>query len=343
MVPDDLGQPIGAERSRAFARLRISSLPTRLVAVVFAAAIASVLADGAIDAVFSPELETTRSAFGINLGIVLACGALALAGAIAIVQPLRALSEMADRIARGETDLEVAELSNRDEVGVCARALRELLVRARRNQLELQRKQEQIERVNAELTRTRDDLARTQELLDQVASSDGLTRLPNHRYFQDRLRIEAKRADRSREALALLLIDLDDFKSLNDRFGHAAGDEVLRRVATILGHEARETDLLARYGGDQFALLAPRTDAKTAAVLAERMRQAIGETHFHGLAPQAQEALAITASVGIALYRSDVARFGNEAHRALQQAKREGKDHTVLFPFPGLVAHREAH
>src|SRR5262249_29173784 len=152
------------------------------------------------------------------------------------------------------------------------------------------------------------------------------------RYFQDRLRLEAKRADRSREPLALLLIDIDNFKWLNDRHGHAAGDEVLRRVATILNHTARETDLVARYGGEEFALLAPRTDPKGAALLAERVRQAVADMPFHGLDVSATEGIRVPPSVGVAVYCSDLKRFFDEADRALYQAKREGKDCVVLFP-----------
>ena len=144
-------------------------------------------------------------------------------------------------------------MPGQDEIGVLSRALREMVDRLRRNQVELQRKQDQIERANGELTRANEDLHRSNEILEQLSFTDGLTHLHNHRYFQDRLRLEAKRADRSREPLALLLIDIDNFKWLNDRHGHAVGDEVLRRVATILNQAARETDLVARYGGEEFA------------------------------------------------------------------------------------------
>ena len=136
---------------------------------------------------------------------------------------------------------------------------------------------------------------------------------------------------RTHSPLSAIVIDLDHFKALNDRHGHAAGDEVLRRVATILNHAARETDLVARYGGEEFAVLAPRTDAKGAQLLAERMRQAFGDTHFHGLGPDAPDGVSVTISVGIALYGGDSKRFFNEADRALYQAKREGRDCVVMY------------
>ncbi len=107
---------------------------------------------------------------------------------------------------------------------------------------------------------------------------------------------------------------------------------MLRRVATILNHTARETDLVARYGGEEFAVLAPRTDAKGATQLAERVRQAVAENSFHGLVPDAENRITVTTSIGVSVYGSDIKRFFDEADRALYQAKREGKDCVVLFP-----------
>ena len=282
------------------------------------------------DAAFAPAVGAMGEALSINLAIVLGFALIALSIARSIVRPIRALSDSAGRIAQGETDIEIAEVPGHDEIGVLSRALREMVDRLRRHQVELQRKQEQIERANSDLTRANEELHRSNEILEQLSFTDGLTHLHNHRYFQDRMRLEAKRSDRSREPLALLLIDIDHFKALNDRHGHAAGDEVLRRVATILNHAARETDLVARYGGEEFAVLAPRTDAKGAQLLAERMRQAISEALFHGLDAEASSAVSVTASVGVTAYRGDLKRFFNEADRALYQAKREGRDCVVL-------------
>jgi diguanylate cyclase (GGDEF)-like protein len=283
------------------------------------------------DVAFAPAVGATGQVLAINLGIVILFAGIALAIARSIVQPIRALSDSASRIAQGETEIEIAELPGQDEIAVLSRALREMVGRLSRNQVELQRKQDQIERANADLTRANEELHRSNEILEQLSFTDGLTHLHNHRYFQDRMRVETKRCDRSREPLALLLIDIDHFKALNDRHGHAAGDEVLRRVATILNHAARETDLVARYGGEEFAVLATRTDARGAQLLGERMRQAIAETLFHGLDGADPAGVAITASVGVSAYQGDLKRFFNEADRALYQAKREGRDCVVLF------------
>jgi two-component system cell cycle response regulator len=283
------------------------------------------------DVAFAPALGAMREVLPINLAIVLTFALIALAIARSIVRPIRALSDSAGRIASGETDIEIAEVPGEDEIGVLSRALREMVDRLRRHQIELQRKQEQIERANTDLTRANEELHRSNEILEQLSFTDGLTHLHNHRYFQDRMRLEAKRSDRSREPLALLLIDIDLFKALNDHHGHAAGDEVLRRVATILSQAARETDLVARYGGEEFAVLAPRTDARGAQMLGERMRQAIADTQLHGLDPEGASPISVTVSVGISTYRGDLKRFFNETDRALYQAKREGRDCVVLY------------
>jgi len=108
--------------------------------------------------------------------------------------------------------------------------------------------------------------------LARLATTDPLTSLYNPRAFHDHLRKELSRLARYREPLSLLLMDLDGLKRVNDQFGHEAGDAALRSVARAIGSGLREIDLGARIGGDEFAVLAPRTDAKAAVALAERLR-----------------------------------------------------------------------
>jgi diguanylate cyclase (GGDEF)-like protein len=283
------------------------------------------------DVAFAPVVSATGQVLAINLGIVVAFGLLALAIARSITKPVRLLSDAAHRIAQGETDVEIPRVEGQDEIGVLSRALHGMVDRLRRNQVELERKQDQIERANANLTRVNEDLHRNNEVLEQLSFTDGLTQLHNHRYFQDRLRVEAKRCDRSNESLALLLIDIDDFKRLNDRNGHAAGDEVLRRVATILNDSVREIDLPARYGGEEFAVLAPRTSEKGALAIAEKLRASVSQAAFPGAEASASQKVQVTVSIGVSLYGGDVKRFFNEADRALYRAKAEGKDCVVFY------------
>jgi diguanylate cyclase (GGDEF)-like protein len=201
-----------------------------------------------------------------------------------------------------------------------------MVQRLQDNRVELERKQAQIERANAELRRTNDELLRSNEMLEQLSMTDGLTRLHNHRFFQDRLVLEIRRSDRSGEPLSLILVDIDDFKSLNDRYGHAVGDEVLRRVAQVINNTVRGIDLPARYGGEEFAVLAPSTPRLGALELAEKLRMAVRSSRFSGEGIDAEEALSVTVSIGVAVYAGDPKRFFNDADRALYSAKEAGKD-----------------
>ncbi|MGH0029704.1 MAG: sensor domain-containing diguanylate cyclase [Myxococcota bacterium] len=260
------------------------------------------------DVAFAPVVSVQQRIVAINLSIVVACVLLAFLIGRSIVQPIHALSESARRIADGETDVALPAAEGHDEIAILSAALSEMI----------QRQQTANE-----------DLRRSNEMLEQLSLTDDLTKLHNHRYFQDRLGVETRRANRSGDELALLLVDIDDFKALNDRYGHAVGDEVLRQVAEVLNVSVRETDLPARYGGEEFAVLAPRTGVEGAMTLAEKLRGAIAESAFRPDGVD-DEALQVTVSIGVALYDGDEKRFFNAADRALYQAKANGKDCAVF-------------
>jgi diguanylate cyclase (GGDEF)-like protein len=290
----------------------------------------SLVVEESYDVAFAPVVAVYRRVLGINVAIVLVFGAIAFAIARSIVRPIRALSSGAHRIAQGETNVEIPTIRSRDEVGVLSRALHAMLARLQRNREELERKQAQIESANDELRQANEELQRSNEMLEQLSFTDGLTQLHNHRFFQDRLQLELKRCDRSGESLALVLLDIDDFKKLNDRYGHALGDEVLRRVAHAINNQVRETDLPARYGGEEFAVLAPATPREGAVALAEKLRLAVRSTRFRAAQEAVPVDLSVTASVGVALYAGDRADFFNAADRALYEAKASGKDCVIV-------------
>ncbi|MGI9184714.1 MAG: EAL domain-containing protein [Solirubrobacteraceae bacterium] len=133
--------------------------------------------------------------------------------------------------------------------------------------------------------------------LRELAARDPLTEVGNYRTLHERLDYELVRHERDTNQLAVLLIDLDRFKQVNERRGHAAGDDVLRRVALTLREAVRSQDTVARQGGDEFAILAPDTDAEGAAMLATRIRDRLGRVQFAGDS--------IGATIGWAIYPSD--------------------------------------
>jgi diguanylate cyclase (GGDEF)-like protein len=166
-------------------------------------------------------------------------------------------------------------------------------------------------------------LRRTQ---DSVVT-DELTRLHNYRYFQEQIRTEVRRAEREDTSLALLMLDIDDFKGFNDSRGHLAGNVALRRLASVLKRAVRETDLAARYGGEEFAVLLPNTRKLGALKVAEKIRLAIEKAK---IGPEkGQPGSPLTVSVGLATLPGDAQNAEElleRADRALYAAKSMGKN-----------------
>jgi two-component system cell cycle response regulator len=172
--------------------------------------------------------------------------------------------------------------------------------------------------------------ARMYEVVEEQATTDGLTGLVNHRTFQERFSSMLGRADRRSFAVSMLLTDIDHFKKVNDTYGHPTGDEVLRRVAVILKASARKIDIVARYGGEEFAIVLEGTDRAGALQLAERIRQEVAQQSF----ASPQGAFQVTLSIGVACYPDD-ARDKTEiiarADQSLYAAKHGGRNRTVCY------------
>src|SRR4051812_5420074 len=164
--------------------------------------------------------------------------------------------------------------------------------------------------------------------LADAARTDALTGLHNRRGFQELMEVETERALRSSRPLAILVGDLDHFKHLNDRYGHAAGDVALRRFAEIASQASRRIDAVARIGGEEFALLLPDTEQHAAYLLAERLRRAVKEPSATG------EAELPTVSFGVASFpthAADAAALMHSADQALYAAKAMGRDRSVIY------------
>ena len=158
-----------------------------------------------------------------------------------------------------------------------------------------------------------------------AAAIDPLSGLFNRRYLHVRLEEELERARRHQIPLALLMIDLDDFKMVNDKFGHLAGDSVIREVAVILRRTVRMFDVCTRYGGEEFAILMPNSGAQSAATVAERIRRRIESYRF---TEPALASLSVTASIGLAVSTAQLLPRDliERADQALYQAKTLGKN-----------------
>jgi two-component system cell cycle response regulator len=156
---------------------------------------------------------------------------------------------------------------------------------------------------------------------------DGLTRVHNRRYFEDFLDRETSRSDRHGRPLALALIDVDHFKKLNDRFGHLAGDQVLREVAARISRLVRAEQLLARYGGEEFGLVLPEVPPDRALVFCQRLCRVVAQEDF----AVGAERTAVTVSVGLAAFQPGMTRdvLVKAADECLYEAKRSGRNRVV--------------
>lgn len=174
-----------------------------------------------------------------------------------------------------------------------------------------------------------EDLAYANVELEKISTIDHLTGLYNHRYFQDQFKTEFSRTKRHGYALALLIIDLDHFKSVNDKLGHATGDQVLKEVAHRIGKLLRAVDILTRYGGDEIAVILPDTNKEFAMIVAERIRMEIcSEPVLSG-----EESIKTSVSIGVAAVPSPMIESPEDlfriADQALYRAKKAGRNRVM--------------
>ncbi len=170
-----------------------------------------------------------------------------------------------------------------------------------------------------------EEVMKEKEFLKELALKDQLTSLYNHNFFYSRLEEEFERAVRYETTLSLIMMDIDDFKFINDTYGHRVGDLVLREIAAMIKRGVRKTDIVARYGGEEFAVILPHTQMKGALEEAERIREMVESHAYAGLTTNK-----ITLSFGVATYpHGSIANSGdlvNLADDALYDAKRSGKN-----------------
>lgn len=203
-----------------------------------------------------------------------------------------------------------------------------LYSKSKRAEEELQKASDHLE--EKVMNRTA-ELKKAKDKLQQLSITDGLSGLYNYRYLIYSIESEFRRAIRYNRTLALLLMDIDYFKNLNDAYGHPCGDYVIKTVAKILKSNVRATDVVARYGGDELAVMLIETDTKSALEVAEKLKQEIGSHTFQWQTKQ----LSVNVSIGLATAPAPgiqkVSDLFDATDRALYQAKEAGRNTIIVF------------
>ena len=252
--------------------------------------------------------------------LALGFGLIALWSATRVARPLWTLYAAMRRAARDEAldEVEVGQASGEAESLI--EAFNSMIRR-------LQHKTVQAERANNALREQNQAFQQQHDSLSKLTVTDTLTQLANRRFFENQLNLEIKRLSRHGEGLSMLVIDVDDFKKLNDALGHAAGDEFLKQIAKVLKETVRATDLVARYGGEEFVVVAVSTALEGAIVLGEKIRTAVAESSF--IVDSTMRPRRATISVGVAQFRGSQTGLFNAADAALYRAKSAGKNCVV--------------
>jgi diguanylate cyclase (GGDEF)-like protein len=183
-----------------------------------------------------------------------------------------------------------------------------------------------LKNLQDEIQHSNDRLKSMNEYLQQLSTTDALMNISNRLFFNKRIQYEFQRAGRYDKPLALLILDIDHFKNINDTFGHPFGDEVLREIAKLLLDSVREVDIVARYGGEEIVVAMPETDQENALVVAERIRSVI-ESHTIS---KGQQKASVTVSLGLAVCPADCISSVDDllkaADDALYLAKKDGRN-----------------
>jgi diguanylate cyclase (GGDEF)-like protein len=281
------------------------------------------------------ELPTTSgfefATSSVSIGVVAAL-------AITVIAALARALVLHARLTRRTRELE-RELEHRQRAEAELQGIRDDLenrVRERTQALEAR---------NEELSRLRLALETANQRLKRLVAVDALTGIANRRHFDRALDRELRRGRREHQPLSLIFLDLDEFKRFNDTYGHAHGDEVLRRVALTLDETFRRGgDLVARYGGEEFAVVLPGVDARRAGLYAERLRRRVWRLAIANAASQVSDRITISAGVATVtpqapgLIDATPDALLRAADQALYRAKCQGRNRVCMAAAPGNSA-----
>jgi diguanylate cyclase (GGDEF)-like protein len=245
--------------------------------------------------------------------LLLAMGILAYFLGHSIVRPLKRLSDNAGQVAAGDLHVKVP-VRGASEVSYLSQVFNHMVASLQRSRMEISEAQEALMEKNREL--------------HHLSVTDGLTGLFNRKHLMDLLEMELARNQRYQAPFSVMIADIDHFKRINDTYGHLAGDAVLRRIADTLRKTVRECDHVGRYGGEEFLIILPNSDAVGAVEMAQRIREQISQVSFYNDGNE----ISMTVSVGVAQCAEDEDRTEaliSRADAALYQAKDNGRNRVI--------------
>lgn len=232
---------------------------------------------------------------------------------VTIVRPLNRLIGGADKVARGDLEVDLP-VQGGGELGFMTKVFNNMVHRLRQSRDELDKMNSTLKKRNKKL--------------HELSVTDSLTGLHNHKHLMEKIASEVTRSERHNHPFAVLMIDIDYFKKYNDTYGHQAGDDVLRRMASIFMESIRSSDYAARYGGEEFMILLPETGMDEALQGAKRIRKQLARETFG----DDKKKIPITISMGVATYPEhgeDPETLVSKADAALYQAKKAGRDRVI--------------
>ena len=244
-----------------------------------------------------------------------------------VCKPLNNLIDHISQITEGNLDIEEFRAKrSQDEIGRLAKVFNQMHATIKRQIQELNEHRDLLEKEVKERTY---ELEQANKKLDIISRTDELTQLPNRRDMHRTIEKEVERANRMKKVFSVIFIDIDHFKNVNDTYGHAAGDAVLKSVSSTIRSLLRKYDVLARYGGEEFLTLLPETEVNDAALVAERFRKQIeNQTIFFG-----DQEIKVTITLGVAQYDSALGaeRCIQLADKALYEGKETGRNRVIIW------------
>jgi len=260
------------------------------------------------DEAFAPIHDLQKTYIIISFVILALVVVIALATAHGFTRPLRRLMKSIEALGSGDLNAQVKGIDGNDEIGYLARAFNNM---------------------GQHLKVARKELEEKNSALQELSIRDGLTELYNHRHLKKVINYEFDRTNRYGGPLSIMILDLDYFKSVNDTYGHLFGDLVLRETARLLTDDLRSTDVVGRYGGEEFLIICPGTSLENAEFIAHKLRKSFSKHLFSDGTTYCQ----VTASIGVAMQNNDMPTYDDLircADEALYQAKENGRDRVFL-------------